>query len=170
MQSSFCVACLIQSLCIAVVNCSFPCWWGVSFKNLSSPFSFFFPLLLAPFFSFCQRLGSLSPSAKGHIKTETLSLHAKESRVNKHGAKTPRRSTSPGRCSGGDKPSHRRHTRSTSKHKRKGRRRAKTSASKESSWSVSHTGYSSDSEGSTYSHQYHATTGAEKNHRVHLKT
>lgn len=45
MQSSFCVACLIQSLCIAVVNCSFPCWWGVSFKNLSSPFFFFlFPL------------------------------------------------------------------------------------------------------------------------------
>ncbi|XP_060549144.1 serine/arginine repetitive matrix protein 3 isoform X1 [Pantherophis guttatus] len=117
-----------------------------------------------------ERLGSLSPSAKGHIKTETLSLHAKESRGNKHGAKTPRRSTSPGRCSGGDKPSHRRHTRSTSKHKRKGHRRAKTSASKESSWSVSHTGYSSDSEGSTYSHQYHATTGAEKNHRVHLKT
>ncbi|XP_061460721.1 serine/arginine repetitive matrix protein 3 [Rhineura floridana] len=117
-----------------------------------------------------QRLDSVSPSARAHAKNEAASLHSKEGRGCKYGVKASRRSVSPpGRCSGSDKHVHRRHTRSTSAHKHKGRSRAKFSAAKESPRSVSHTGYSSDSEGSSCSHPYHTTAGAEKNHGVHLK-
>nr|XP_028563797.1 serine/arginine repetitive matrix protein 3 isoform X2 [Podarcis muralis] len=119
-----------------------------------------------------ERLDSTSPSTRAHVKSEAPSPHSKEGRCSsKYGVKASRRSASPpGRCSGGDKRFHRRHARSTSTHKHKGRGRAKLSAAKESPRSVSHTGYSSDSEGSTCSHPYHTMAGTEKNHGVHLKT
>ncbi|XP_060115413.1 serine/arginine repetitive matrix protein 3 isoform X2 [Heteronotia binoei] len=117
-----------------------------------------------------ERLDSASPSPRVHIKTEAPLPHAKVGRGSRHGLKTPRRSTSPGRCLGGEKHLHRRRSRSSSMHKHKGRGRAKASGPKDSPRSVSQTGYSSDSEGSASSHPYHAAAGAEKNQGVHLKT
>uniref|UniRef100_A0ACB8ED55 Uncharacterized protein n=1 Tax=Sphaerodactylus townsendi TaxID=933632 RepID=A0ACB8ED55_9SAUR len=117
------------------------------------------------------RLDSASPSSRVHVKgAEAPSPHVKVGRGSKHGPKTPRQSTSPGRCSGGEKHVRRRRSRSASVHKHKGRGRAKGFGPKDSPHSVSQTGYSSDSEGSTSSHPYHTAGGAEKNHGVHLKT
>ncbi|KAG6937658.1 serine/arginine repetitive matrix 3, partial [Chelydra serpentina] len=111
---------------------------------------------------------SASPSPRGHAKTEPPSPRSKGGR---RGPRSPR-SVSPekgGRCSGGDRYLHRRRSRSTSLHKHKGRSKAKASAQKESPPSLSHTDYSSDSEGSACSHPYPAARGAEKNHGAHLK-
>ncbi|XP_074870093.1 serine/arginine repetitive matrix protein 3 [Carettochelys insculpta] len=115
-----------------------------------------------------DRLGSASPPPRGHVKTEAPSLHSKSSR---HGPRSSR-SVSPekgGRCSGGNKHLHRCRSRSASLYKHKGRSKAKSSAQKESPRSLSHTDYSSDSEGSSCSHPYPATLGAEKNPGAHLK-
>ncbi|XP_063002596.1 serine/arginine repetitive matrix protein 3 [Elgaria multicarinata webbii] len=116
-----------------------------------------------------QRLESASPSARAHVKTDGASPHSKDGRGEKHGLKPSRRSTSPGRCLG-EKHFPKRHARSTSMHKHKGRTRNKGTSSKDSPRSVSHTGYSSDSEGSFSSHPHHAAAGAEKRHGAYLKT
>ncbi|XP_030392477.1 serine/arginine repetitive matrix protein 3 [Gopherus evgoodei] len=113
-----------------------------------------------------DRLDSASPSPRGHVKTELPSPRSKG------GRRGPRslQSVSPekgGRCSRGDK--YRRCSRSASLHRHKGRSKGQASAQKESPHSLSHTDYSSDSEGSACSHPYPAARGAEKNHGAHLK-
>ncbi|XP_039363281.1 serine/arginine repetitive matrix protein 3 isoform X1 [Mauremys reevesii] len=113
-----------------------------------------------------KRLDSASSSPRGHVKPEPPSPRSKGGR---RGPRSPR-SVSPekgGRCSGGDK--YRRRSRSASLHKHKGRSKGQASAQKASPHSLSHTDYSSDSEGSACSHPYPAARGAEKNHGAHLK-
>ncbi|XP_044142473.1 serine/arginine repetitive matrix protein 3 isoform X2 [Bufo gargarizans] len=106
-----------------------------------------------------DHLNSVSPSSKTHSKVETSPNHHKAN--NRNDIRSPRSISSGkgGRCSSDDK--RRRHSRSPSSERQRGRSRGRTRMHKESSVNTeSHTGYSSDSEGSIVSH----TPGVEKTH------
>ncbi|XP_071992451.1 serine/arginine repetitive matrix protein 3 isoform X2 [Engystomops pustulosus] len=111
-----------------------------------------------------DRLNSVSPSSKTHSKVETSPNRQKAN--NRKDIRSPRSvsSSKGGRCSSDDKRRH--HSRSPSSERNHGRSRGRTRTHKESSVnSGSHTGYSSDSEGSVFSH----TPGIEKTHASSTK-
>ncbi|XP_063312818.1 serine/arginine repetitive matrix protein 3 isoform X3 [Pelobates fuscus] len=110
-----------------------------------------------------DRFSSISSSPRTHAKVATSPTRHKGN--NRHDARSPRSvsSSKGGRCSSNEKRHH--HSRSSSE-RRHGRSRGRNKTHKDSSvHSGSHTGYSSDSEGSVLSQG----AGTEKNHCTSAK-
>ncbi|XP_069827856.1 serine/arginine repetitive matrix protein 3 isoform X2 [Dendropsophus ebraccatus] len=111
-----------------------------------------------------DRLNSVSPSSKTHSKVEASPNRHKAN--NRNDTRSPRSVSSSKGGRGSSDEKRRRHSRSLSSERHHGRSRGRTRTHKEPLVnSGNHTGYSSDSEGSVFSH----TLGVEKTHGASTK-